>query len=597
VNWPVAAAALLLGALLASAYFYLSQPIPELKPLNRVEISLPGFSTVAFPALSPTREYMVFAGINGEGAGGVFVREMGSGTIRMIAQSENLGEREIRFSPTGDRLAMTAGSNDGVFLVDVPNGIPERLTETGRFSFWIDNEEIIVSDDREGGGGGILRVRTDTGEMIPLEISASALGAGYGNIPKTLIPGTERVFGHQLRRLASGNIDPNDPVDLFSLDMKSGSLEIIVNNAINPEFVHGGFLIYQIGTDTGELVWRPIDERTGRPTGQQRDLFSGDARPFWSEYFVDQTGDLIFVDLIRNAEADPLLWEADLDTRQVRSIPVRLTGQQFPVDVSYSPDGSAVVFTGGRENGVGNIYTYDLSRDQQVQYTYDDSSGAARYTADGRALVVSTGVRGQVSLATFPVGNVAGAETLRIDAGNAEFSRDGRWMSFIAGPDSNRPRLVVKDLRSGALSVLDSTSTLPLMAEFSPDGRYIAYMTDPSRFSEIIVHAVSGRQRVVVPGIAGQIPKWGPDGNYLYYANRDGIYRLPVQTDPSFSVVGVPEQVLWVLFLASFDLDSAGSRIVVSAASTGFVGDLETSASRLIWLQNLSDEFKRQSER
>jgi len=522
---------------------------------------------------------------------------MASGIVRPIAQTGRLVAREFRFSPDGNRIALTEESNGGVFIVDVPNGIPERLTAAGRFAFWIDDEEVATTDDKPLGGYS-YRVRISSGDSTQIRIVNSRLDEGYGNVLKTVVPETDRTFGHQLKRLPGGGIDPSDPVDVFTLNLRTGAFEIIANNALNPEYVRGGFLMYQIGGDDGELVWRPLDPESGRLLDQPKNVFSAGERPIWSEYFVDDQGDLLFVDTDRHAYEAHHLWEANLESGHVEQIPVHPPGSGIPMSPVYSPSGISISYTAGTLGGMGDIFIYDSARQQEIQYTYGDSSGVPQFTPDGRSLVIITGDQQRPNLTQIPVDNIAGSTVLKRDAALAVFSDDGRLMSYVGGVVSGgRPRLYLEDRTSGNSRVVDSLTTLPFMADFSHDGRYLVYMDQPSEQASFVIRAVDGPQRTIIPGITGKSPKWSPDGSYLYYIDNNVVNRLPVQTQPSFSVRGAPEQLLTGLHVLNFDVSPDGARMVVSADLVEFVGSEEASLVRVVWLQNWSDELTRQSGR
>ncbi len=72
--------------------------------------------------------------------------------------------------------------------------------------------------------------------------------------------------------------------------------------------------------------------------------------------------------------------------------------------------------------------------------------------------------------------------------------------------------------------------------EISPDGRWMAYMSDESGNYEVYVRPFpdvnAGRWQVSVAG--GTSPIWSPDGRELFYRTAGSVVAVDVQTEPAF---------------------------------------------------------------
>ena len=72
---------------------------------------------------------------------------------------------------------------------------------------------------------------------------------------------------------------------------------------------------------------------------------------------------------------------------------------------------------------------------------------------------------------------------------------------------------------------------------FSPDGRYLAYSSDPSGRFEIYVSPYPGPGGVTqVSAEGGTNPLWSRDGRELFYQNGTKMMAVKVATQPSLSV-------------------------------------------------------------
>jgi serine/threonine-protein kinase len=78
--------------------------------------------------------------------------------------------------------------------------------------------------------------------------------------------------------------------------------------------------------------------------------------------------------------------------------------------------------------------------------------------------------------------------------------------------------------------------------QISPDGRWMAYMSDESGKAEIYVRPFpdvnKGRWQVSTGG--GSSPLWSPNGRELFYLSNDSVMAVVVQTEPTVSL-GTPK--------------------------------------------------------
>ena len=95
------------------------------------------------------------------------------------------------------------------------------------------------------------------------------------------------------------------------------------------------------------------------------------------------------------------------------------------------------------------------------------------------------------------------------------------------------------------LDVKGSGEAAPLIASpydefapiFSPDGHWLAYVSDESGRYEVYVESnPRGRGRWLISSGGGLEPLWSPDGRELFYRNGDALIAVPIQSTPTFSV-------------------------------------------------------------
>jgi hypothetical protein len=79
--------------------------------------------------------------------------------------------------------------------------------------------------------------------------------------------------------------------------------------------------------------------------------------------------------------------------------------------------------------------------------------------------------------------------------------------------------------------------------EFSPDGRWMAYVSDESGRFEVYVQPYpgpGGKWQISTDG--GAEPKWNPNGRELFYRSGSKMMAVEIATQPAFSA-GTPKML------------------------------------------------------
>lgn len=96
-----------------------------------------------------------------------------------------------------------------------------------------------------------------------------------------------------------------------------------------------------------------------------------------------------------------------------------------------------------------------------------------------------------------------------------------------------------------------TTKFIEGQGRFSPDGRYIAYVSNESGPYEVYVRPFSADGKVGGPQMISQggglQPQWPHDGKELFYITPDSkLVAVPVSTTPTFRSTGAPEALFTV---------------------------------------------------
>src|SRR5262249_50556897 len=107
----------------------------------------------------------------------------------------------------------------------------------------------------------------------------------------------------------------------------------------------------------------------------------------------------------------------------------------------------------------------------------------------------------------------------------------------------------------------------------SPDGRWLAYVSDESGILHTYIRPLAGPgrpQRVSVKNDGGWHPRWRTDGKELFFLANDGIYAAPIRATANGLEAGDPAYVVGPrIDIRSYDVAPDGGRVLVNAVQAG----------------------------
>ncbi|MCJ7500469.1 Tol-Pal system beta propeller repeat protein TolB [bacterium] len=114
------------------------------------------------------------------------------------------------------------------------------------------------------------------------------------------------------------------------------------------------------------------------------------------------------------------------------------------------------------------------------------------------------------------------ADGIGVEVG-ADFSPDGRQLAFMKNNDGN-PDIYITDTRGKGLTRITWLKSVEASPTWSPDGKRMAFVSDRYGSPQIFVMNVdgSGVQRVTLEGSYNSSPAWSPSGDLIAYTNRVG---------------------------------------------------------------------------
>jgi Tol biopolymer transport system component len=189
----------------------------------------------------------------------------------------------------------------------------------------------------------------------------------------------------------------------------------------------------------------------------------------------------------------------------------------------------------------------------------------------------------------------------------ASWSPDGTSLAFVEeGESTGFFQFDIWVLSTGdrkARPVIHSAAN-EINPEFSPDGRWLAYVSNESGRHEVYVQAYPGPgERHLISTSGGEQPAWSADGRELFYVQGGFFNPCPcaptlmsvkVSTAPAFRA-GTPEALFERADLAtgwgrSYDVASDGQRFLLTL-NTQTTTNLPPA--QMIFVQHWFEELKR----
>jgi dipeptidyl aminopeptidase/acylaminoacyl peptidase len=322
----------------------------------------------------------------------------------------------------------------------------------------------------------------------------------------------------------------------------------------------------------------PLAHATAVPLGGVRAVFDGVADIATSGILhcdISVDGVLAYAARDPLASRFELCWLAPDGTLETLALPPR--EYQTP---RISPDGKRMVVGIGPGGGrASDLWVHDFERGSMTRLTFDEKSATPSWTDAGRRVVYASTGGGQGSFRIKLADGSDEGEPLaeftdplpRFPAG---LTPDGQLLLFAtqgtAGTASDILYWSRSDQSEHALARTSAGENFPAL---SPDGAWIAYVTDESGVRQVFVQAFperSGRWQVSEGG--GTCPVWSRDGRELFYVDGRRIRAVSLSTQPSFSS-GPPRTVAELDFLPSseslvnFDAAPDGRLLLVRGTS------------------------------
>jgi serine/threonine protein kinase/Tol biopolymer transport system component len=522
--------AFLIAATALTASLLSRRPVAEATKLAVSIAASPGMAVDQTPAVSPDGRRVAFISVDGSGSR-LLVRALDAFDMTPVAGSD--GAVMPFWSPDSRSVGFFARGR--LWRVDLPRGAPRLVANVTdpRGGTWGRDNVIVYSPHPDG---ALYRVPADGGTPLDLTTLDRTKQEISHRWPRFLPDGRHVLF---MNRVATNNLNR---YTITAVPATGGSSK--------PLFEAMSTGVY----DDGRLLFLRDEKLFAQPFDPVSVTLSGDpelvAEPVWSD--APGMAGLVGFD----AAGGVLVWRPALNRR------LRLTwkgrdgttkAELEHVDAAEgipSPDGRLIMLA--QHDHQINTLSYsilDRSRGTVTPFTPPDTTSTSPvWSPDGLRVVYSSLRDGAYDLyikETKPGG--ADARLLHTDGMKAaqSWSPNGEVILFNAIDPTTRLNLWAIDTRPGATPrIFAGGEADQCCGRFSPDGKWVAYVSNQSGRPEVfVVPFAGGAEPIRVSKDGGGEPDWNADGDELYFLspeNRLMSVRVTATTGTFKAAAPVP---------------------------------------------------------
>ncbi|MGQ0641991.1 MAG: protein kinase domain-containing protein [Gemmatimonadaceae bacterium] len=520
-------------------------------------------------ALTPNGRSLVYQ-THALGSSLLYRREADKLAPTPIAGTERAKQHFL--SPDGRWVAFFNGSE--LRKVPIDGGPPTTIASvTGPWgASWGPNNVIVLGG--HPGVDGLSRVAASGGSPSPFTTPDSASGELSQRWPKVLADGKTVLY----TSWGSGGLQ-TARIGIASLETGECTVLDIVGSA--PLGIYEGHLIY--ARADGALMAVPFHLRSRRATGNavivEEGVTVGSLGA--SKAALSENGALAY--MTGSGTSRLVVVGTNGTLRPIISEPRAYESPRF------SPDGRRIALA--VLSRPSDVWVYDIAAGTFARLTSEAANIRPEWTPDGKRIVFLSNRSGEMGIwwraadASAPPQKVFESKD---DALEAVVAPDGGVLVYRANQSDGSYGVRFQSLADFTTpKPFFSTSRYQwLMPSLSPDGRWLAYVSDETGATEVYVRPFPGpAAQYAVSAGGGSEPRWASDGRRLFYRRGRQMLAAWVNTAPTFSVTGRA-----VLFEGNYSTNTSHQNYDVTPDGQGFLMlQPDTDAELVVVLNWLSE--------
>ena len=315
-------------------------------------------------------------------------------------------------------------------------------------------------------------------------------------------------------------------------DLESGEETSLVRGGL-AVYSPTGHILYQRSRAANGVWALPFSAKTLRPLGEPFSVAENGRFPS-----VSEDGTLVYID-----SPQPGGWQLVWRDREGRKLATAGRPQELISLPALSPDGRRVAVV-GLENGNQDVWIHDLDRPNKTRLTFDaDADVRPTWAPGGDRVAFSSQRQGDWDIFTKRADASGGVTPLVADSLVGQITDWSADIVLIRKDDPQMgPDLWFLQQGGGGFEAKPFLRTpfAERAAKASPDGRFVAYVSDESGRNEVYVEEFPARgSKAQASANGGAQPRWSRDGKELYYVEDGTLIAVGVTTSPNLSL-GAP---------------------------------------------------------
>jgi predicted Ser/Thr protein kinase len=551
------------------------------RPVTRTVIALPPEQQLAaldLPviAISPDGNYLTYAATARGQTQQLFLRAMNSLQARPIPGTE--GAINPFFSPDSQWLGFFQGGTLKRVSVTGGAAVSVGYAANPRGASWDGQKTIIFAPSQDG---PLQQVSSEGGVSRPLtQLEKADITHRWPEV----LPG-----GKAVAFVAAPRDTSVASARILVRSLQTGEQRDFGQGVTYPRYVPSGHLIYAQGTT---LMAVPFDPDRLEIKGSAVPVVEGVAVSQVTgaaQYGISATGSLAYVSAALTTAQRRLVWVNRNGTEQ----PLPPPAQAYRY-ARLSPDGRRIAVESDSQ-----IWIYDLARDTFTRLTFEGTTNQGPvWTPDGKRITVDSNKEGTANLFWQLADGSGGLE--RLAPGQyaqipRSWSPDGQILAFHENNPTTGKDIWVLRLSDHKAEPFLRTPFNEGGPVFSPDGHWLAYISDESGRPEIYVKPYpgpGGKWQISTEG--GSEPAWNHNGRELFFRSGSKMMAVEVTTLPTFSA-GKPKllfegqyvPVQAGLMSTAYDVSPDGQRFLMIKA-----GEQAQAPSQINVVLNWFEELK-----
>jgi eukaryotic-like serine/threonine-protein kinase len=477
-------------------------------------------------AVALSRDGRRFAFVAGEGGKSqIFVQNVAEFDARPLPGTQ--GGNGPFFSPDGEWLGFFTSAQ--LKKISLRGGEPIALCSTppvSRGASWGDDDRIIFARTMNG-----ELMRIDASGGMPEAVTRLDPKAGeLAHLWPEVLPGAKTVI------FTARTGESFDTARIVAQSLETGSRQTLVENGTFARYAPSGHLLYMRGD---VIIAAPFDAQQLRTGSNPVPMIEGvrlDPQSGCGQFAVAAPGTLIYL-------------KGDAQGIKCRLVAVDRAGGEAPIldepgafsDPYLSPDGRQLVVS--IQGTHQDLWLVDLPRRILSRLTFDlTEEFSPRWAPDGRRLFFGySQAGGDPEIYVMPADGGGNREPVLTGGKFARFpgsvAPDGRTLAYIEAIADENADIWVLPLYGDRKPIpFVKTPFNEFGPEFSPDGRFLAYVSNESGQLEVYVRPFPGpgpKHQVSFGG--GTSPVWSRAGGEMFYRHGDALMAAAVNPGPEFT--------------------------------------------------------------